>query len=659
MKAAISVGLRHPYLFFSEEDKPAMLARIETDPRYRAIMDRALAEGNRQLFTPVGTWHKYMAENNTSSLTQFRRDNLAAARNLAFLYQMTGEQRYADKAFEFADAVCGTPFWRDDGAHAFPTIYHRVWPWNVPDDQTNFSFDIHVGDTARDMAVVYDWLYPGLDSYRRDRIRGALLERAILPVRGNYDYFWWATAHRCNWCSVCFSGLGCAAMTLLTEHPEFADVVAASANGIRGYLDSFGVDGGWQEGCSYWSYGFPQSIYFTEALRRVTSGRLNLFEHRTLAVNTVHFPVFTMFPNYKSVYFCDSYSRRPGSTYILNRMAEAAGSGMASWYRANFFGGPGDIMDIIWPETTVAPVPPDHASHHFRTIGWAVMRTDFTDPENAVVACKAGFHDDPHHGHLDCGTFTIQWRDREFISEVGLHGYDEVYFSEERWNSPQASSLGHNVVFVNGELQVPGKLKNKPWRENVGGTILEFRSGGTRDYTLMDPSGAYPGKELKGWRRHIVYDKPVTTILLDEISAAKGADIAIRFHSKCSTVFRDGFALLDDDAGTMALIPVSAERLSFRGDRHAFQRIRAGTDFTWIPYFDVKATVRGTRTVVATIILPVAGADDAARIARSAKLTPGKSGSLELSYERNGARHVCSFVPDDRVNGLRLMEAGK
>ena len=657
MAGAIDPALSHPYLFFSEADKPAMLARIENDSRYRDIMNRALAEGNRQLHTPVESWEDYMIEHG-KALSGFRRSNLSAALNLAFLYQMTGEQRYADKAFEFADAVCRVPFWRDDGFHSYPTIYERVWPWNVPDDQVSFSFDIHVGDTARELAVVYDWLYPALDKYRRDGIRGALIEKAILPVRGNYDYHWWATAYRCNWCSVCFSGAGCAAMTLLIDNPEFVDVVAASMNGVSGYLGSFGVNGGWQEGCSYWSYGFPQCVYFSEALRRVTGGKCNLFEHRTLARNTVTFPVFTMFPNNKSVYFCDSYSRRPGNTYILNRLAEETGSGLAAWYRANFFGGPGNILDIIWPETTVTPVPPDHMSHHFSSIGWAVMRTDFTDPENVTVACKAGYHDDPHHGHLDCGNFIVQWRDREFISEAGLRGYDLIYFSEKRWDSPQASSIGHNVVFVNGELQIPAKLKDRPWRENIGGDILEFRAEDERDYVLMDPSGAYPGEELKDWRRHITYEKPLITVVLDEIGAEPGSEIRVRFHTKCGMEFGDGYSLLKDNAGTMALIPVTAEKYAFEENRHAFQRVREGTDFAWIPYFDTVITARNERTVLGSIILPVADEGEAARICDSVSRKGNGRDSLEIAFSYGGKRYtyMYSWVNGEK-EGLLLVDA--
>ena len=375
MAAALRKDLRHPYLYFSDEDKPAMLERIADDPIYGDIMKRLEAEGNRLLYTPVDNWLD-IVKSGSGSISSFARGYVASAKTLAFLYQMSGDTTYVAKAFEFADAVCATPSWTGGGAHSFPIIYHRVWPINVPDDQVNFNYDIHTGDIAREMATVYDWLYPALDRCHRDRIRGALLENAITRVRGCYEYHWWASAYRCNWCSVCNSGLGCAAAALILDDPGLVDVIAAAYNGVEGYLNSFGVDGGWQEGCSYWSYGFPQSVYASDVFKRITNGRYNLFETGTLAERPVNFPVYTMFPNNKSVYFCDSYSRRPGSTFIINKLAHESGSGMAAWYRENFFGTGRDIFDIIWPESGVSAAEPEHTSFYFRGIDWVIMRSD-------------------------------------------------------------------------------------------------------------------------------------------------------------------------------------------------------------------------------------------------------------------------------------------
>ena len=103
--------------------------------------------------------------------------------------------------------------------------------------------------------------------------------------------------------------------------------------------------------------------------------------------------------------------------------------------------------------------------------------------------------------------------------------YDEFYFNQDRWDYPFASSEGHNLIYVNGEQQIPAKLKDKPWKKGIGGNILDFRTSEKEDYVLMDPTNAYPGKELKKWRRNIVFEKPDIMLILDEVEAKTGSKI--------------------------------------------------------------------------------------------------------------------------------------
>ena len=282
MSRALKRGVEHPYLYFTEQEKGAILERIENDPESRDNFRRMQAEARRLLEWPVvdpppqGKNTRF--ERNDEYLAIYR-GNLGKAFDLAFVYQVTGDEAYARKAYEFANSVCDMPTWTIR-AHEFPIIYSRVWPWNVKDDQVLFSFDHVNGDTTREMAAIYDWLYPALDKRQRDRIRGALLEKGITRVRGNYEYHWWATSYRCNWCGVCNSGLGIAALALLEEDPQLVDVITESHNRIGRMYDEIGEGGGWQEGVGYWNYAISTTTYFADALKRLTDGEVNLFEHR-------------------------------------------------------------------------------------------------------------------------------------------------------------------------------------------------------------------------------------------------------------------------------------------------------------------------------------------------------------------------------------------
>jgi hypothetical protein len=301
------------------------------------------------------------------------------------------------------------------------------------------------------------------------------------------------------------------------------------------------------------------------------------------------------------------------------------------------------MMDIIWPRPAVKAVEPAIKSKHFRTIDWVVMRSSFKDPATVTIACKAGWLDDPHHGHLDCGNFILTYQNQPFIREIGSIPYDQKCFDDDRWNYPQASSVGHNVIFVNGEKQISAKMKNKPWLDGIGGKVLDFRTSDARDYTLMDPSKAYPGKELKSWRRHIVLDKPVGTVVLDEIGSAPGAEIRARFHPDCPTDVKNNFVLFKGKKGMMALIPVFSGDVSFVPGRHSYLPVQKDARLTYIPFIDtvVKAENSGM-TRLATVILPVENEAEASAVASSVKSALSGS-TCSLSLTKGGKTYSYEF----------------
>lgn len=662
-KAIDIPSLKHPYLYFTEKEIPILLKRIESDTECNDIFKRLVAEANMFLYMPVEKVAPIQGKNTRAGWSEYDNDNKYAkfystnqnnAYKLAFLYQLTGDQKYADKAFEFADAFCDLPSWTQR-AHEFPIIYSRIMPWNVPDDQVNFSFDHMNGDAGRMMAAVYDWLYPALNKAQRDRIRGAILEKVVTRVRGNYEFHWWATAYRCNWCGVCNSGVGLAGLAILTENPQLTDIVAESYNRINNMFNELGVDGGWQEGGVYWNYGIHTSSFFADALKRITSGKYNLFNNERLKNNPVTFPLSISLPVNKSINFEDSRGGSLiGSTFLINKLATETKNNEAAWYRKELLGTGTDIFDIIWPKPEINSIAPKNPSIHFKTIDWWVMRSDYIDQNKVLVAGKAGKNNDPHHGHLDIGNFIIHWQDETYIRDIGSGAYDEKYFDDARWDYPQASSIGHNVVFVNDEKQLHGKLSKQPFNFDIGGEVTLFRTSKERDYVIMNPTNAYPKKELKQWRRHVILEKPEITILLDEVNANPDSEIKVRFHPGVEFGVHNNLVFLEGKNGKMALTPIISQSFEIQQGRHASQFVNATMPFSWIDYFDTVVKAKNEKTIIATIVLPVTNLKDAQMVASSGKITKDKSGNVFVSFSRNGLNY--SFLFENRKDGLLLKE---
>ncbi len=635
--------LRHPYLAFTETEKPAIRDRIERDPACRDYFNRLLAESNRLLYTPVTEPEPERRDSRFEPASEFlgvTGSYRRAALTLAFVYQMTGEEKYAKKAFEFARELCELRTWVMRACQ-FPKAYPRVSPWNVPDEKLVFTFDIIAADFATDLGFVYDWTWPALTREERDWLRAGLLEKAIVQVRGNYDYHWWATAYRCNWCAWCNGGLGIAALALIAEEPRLTDVVAESYNRIHKTLDQIGPEGGWEEGGGYWAQTLNMAVRFADPLKRLTDGEYNLFKHPRIAENPVNFALYLSYPpDYRAVNFADAHHSTLGSPRLYNKIALETGNPQAAWIRDTWYGDAiADPFDVIWPRHTVAGALPAQGSLLFTVEGWAAMRSDFTDPEKVTVICKAGKNADPHHGHLDVGQVSVFWRGEAFLDDCGTAAYDEKYFDAEKYDTPHASSAGHNLVFVNGESQITGKLKDRPMDETIAGSILEFRPGDTRDYTLLDASGAYRREHLRGWRRHIILEKPLITVIVDEVESAKGAEIEARFHSGAELQTRSGFTLLHGKNGDMALIPAVSGEWAFRPGRHAYLALQRQAAFQWMPYTGTVLSAPEERTVLAHVVLPAADEAEAVKVAKSLQ----RSGDLALSFTYRGKKYAFRF----------------
>ena len=423
----------HPYLIFNQADKGRMLEQIKNDQTSREVWEKIQMEGLRYLNAtadpPAPPREPHTRFVGSDDYLAYMNGHASAALTLAFLYQMTGDSRYAEKSFEHADHLCALDSWVQS-PHRFDVIYSRVWPYGAKDDEVVFTYDITSAGITRDLAYVYDWLYPALTKDQRNRIRSGLLEKAITRVRGSYDYFWWNSASRCNWSGICHSGLGLAALALLHEDPSLTDVVTHSCQGVWNLLDHVDADGGWQEGRGYWAYGMGESVMFMEAIKRASGGRIDFFKHPALKSHPADFALYGL-----TAGFGDGTGQPVGSSFFINKLVAESQDPHAAWYRRNYVRPAEGVFDLIWPVPDVAPQAPVEGSKLFRGINWAVLRKDFS-PASMTVACKAGWNDDPHHGHLDCGTFNLTWLNVNFVGEVARSPYDGAVFRRPALGSP-------------------------------------------------------------------------------------------------------------------------------------------------------------------------------------------------------------------------------
>ncbi len=649
-------NLEHPYLFFSKEDVPVMLERIESTPHMKRIFEMLKVHGD--LYMKIDADPDPVLNDLRS---RFLGTDVYAANQgyfqagsvtLALLYQLTGDEAYAQRAYELTERLCQLDTWRMV-AHAFEVIYDRVWPLGAEDEQVAFGFDLWTGDTATDVAMVYDWIYPALSERQRDRIRGGLLDNAILRVRGNYEYQWWASAYHCNWAGICYNGLGLSSLALLTENPELIDVVVRSCEGIEGMVSNITPQGGWIEGRHYSVYGLCQSMMFMDAIKRMSDGKINLFTIDGIYNAPADFALYGLGASFGDGSFVDKFGKAIGSPGMYGKLAAESGNTTAMYYVENYLPRPMDyfggrrnntmnsIWDLIWPMPDIEGVKPAEASRHFTEIDWVVMRKDWGD-EYVQLAAKCGPANDPHHGHLDAGSFNIGWKGEQLMGEMPQRFYDQSFFNDCRWEYLDVRSSGHNTVIVNGEEQVSGKRKDQPWRDK-GGEVTRFESLPTYAYTQMDATNAYDNIHLKGWERTLILDKENNiTLVLDQVTAAPGSSIELLFHpTSTATVSDKGVVEFKGERATQQMEMRSTLPITLALEDQVDYRIFKTKPFVTIPCLYARATSEQQESLFGTIFYP-----------------DGASEAVAFTLDQSGKNPVLRYQVDGKAMGFEVSDMG-
>jgi hypothetical protein len=200
----------------------------------------------------------------------------------------------------------------------------------------------------------------------------------------------------------------------------------------------------------------------------------------------------------------------------------------------------------------------------------------------------------------------------------------------------------------------------------------------------MDPTHAYPGKELKRWRRHIVLEKPAITVVLDEVETLPGADIRARFFPGVGTgtggdsrravraranpeasvpqfsrepgecrVMNNHVYLSDGRGHNMALIPLVLENhCRIVEDKIPAMPVTEDAVLTWLPYVEAAVKAQSTTSTMIAIVLPVSDGKAAKRIAGSASVRRMDGGAIEISVEPPTGKHTWIF--EKEKDGLAL-----
>jgi len=393
-------------------------------------------------------------------LLEVSRETLNRIITLGFAWQVTGNERYAQRAWQELAQVCSFPNWN-----------HRHF--------------LDTAEMALAVAVGYDWFYDAFTTEQKDLLANTIYRFAF--ARGNPRRVlsnWWSWSQT-NWNHVCFGGLGIASMALAHRFPAHAaDFLQQAFYSMPIAMAQFRPHGAYVEGNSYWDYGASYLVYFISTARNFLGSDYGLSQlpgFYELGYFALHFST----PTWGAFNAGDNRNSPLWTPINFWFARENQAPMLAAFQRISYHAGMVRPSSPLFPATGIRVTVPstlsrqfalsclwldpsmneDFASLEFPTsvhlqsdVGeeFVFMRERFGDPFAAYVGIKGG-NNNTNHGDLDIGNFIFESQGIRWFHDLGradrnTSGFFNNLVLGGRWRNYRKRAEGHNTLVINPHL---------------------------------------------------------------------------------------------------------------------------------------------------------------------------------------------------------------
>jgi len=444
--------------------------------------------------------------------------------NLCMAWLLTGEQKYADKAYHMAEIICNLPDWN-------PVGY------------------LDIGEFCVLVGVVYDWLYDILSDEQKLFLEKAILEKGVsIQQKIYYEgkapegvyWTWWDNTNNFN--AVCNGGTMVGAVVLFDKYPDVcAQVISNTMRGLERMMISYYPEGAWFEGVNYWRYTLGYLSYTIMTFENAFGDDFGLLSSPGLE-KTGWFGL-SLTGSTGSYNFGDS-----GSTFIDNTHA--------LWCATQF--GDAELMAARLLEMEkLGQTGTAHELLYFsealyNECGEVGLSLDTEISSSAIVSMKEKWFDTnatwlaangmipkSNHGHLDTGSFVVDMLGERLIIDIGANNYDASgYFSTQRYHYYRTRPEGHNMFLINPVAQLDDYGGFAPWVDASGSGITATAEGA---YYTIDLSDVYAEDTTSAIRGYMLMDDRRNVVIRDEITFKEGTTNTFYsfFHTKADVEIVD------------------------------------------------------------------------------------------------------------------------
>jgi hypothetical protein len=374
----------------------------------------------------------------------------------------------------------------------------------------NPSHYLDVAEMSMALAIALDWAGDALPAATVDRAKNALIEKGIKPSFPEKGVPGWVNNTN-NWNQVCNGGMIAAAIAIADKDPELAaKTISRSLDGMPNALASYGPDGLYPEGATYWGYGTSFSVYTSSLLNSAFGTDFGLAEYPAF-VESADFRLLSVAPSGWFYNFADCgdkagtsgdvtlawFAQQTGNPLYFERekflaspesmgkLSRLAGGGLV--WLAQFEPKTGTTLPIAWKGDGLNPL--------------VFFRGGESDPRQYYFGGKGG-RATVSHGNMDAGSFVFELDGVRWSIDPGNQSYHEIEITGfnlwgncqdcQRWWLLTKNNFGHSTLTVNNALHV-----------NTGfASLVDFKDGEKPEATF-DMKEVFGGKLSNASRRFV------------------------------------------------------------------------------------------------------------------------------------------------------------